>query len=109
AAGDLGDAGGDLVLRTGKHFVGTDLLQLGGELLAAHDVDGAKAEMFAELDDHPAQSAASAGLQEPAAARDLQDALGHDDRGGGIDKKGGDLIIGNIIGYGDDVARGEID
>src|SRR5204863_410237 len=67
ATGDLHDACGNLALDAGQHLIGAQLFQLGRQFHATDDVNGAKAEMLAEADDHAAQGAAGAGLQEPAA------------------------------------------
>ena len=65
--------------------------------------------MLAEPNDHTAQGTAGGGLQNPGAARDLEDALGHDEGRRGIDEEGGDLLVGEIVGDRHDLAGGDDD
>ena len=83
-AGLAGDAGGEIVA-VDDHQVGAKLLQLGGQLGPAHDIDGAQAALMGQHDQQPADRGVGDVLDDPVAALEVDEVRQHELRGRRVD------------------------
>ncbi len=86
--------------------IGAEAAQFLDLFSPADDVEGAEAVELAEADDHFADFAGGGGLEEPFSRRHLEDIADHRQGGRGVDEEGGGLLVGPIIGNGEDLASG---